>query len=244
MADDLCVEADGGWLNNTADLLSLLPTVLRLRDQAALPGHRVHVGCAGGIGTPEAAAAAFLLGAEFVLTGSVNQCTVEAATSAEVKDALQRANEYDVDTAPWGEMFELGVRARYLKRGLFFPARASKLHELWRRHTSLAELDDDTRTQVLDRYLDGGHTPRADSKAELAALFRRYFDRAFRLAVTGDQRSTVDYLVHCGPSMGAFNQAVAGTELESWRARTAEAVADVLMDGAAAHITARLATFR
>lgn len=244
MADDLCVEADGGWLSNTADLLSLLPAVLRLRDQAAVPGHRVHVGCAGGIGTPEAAAAAFLLGAEFVLTGSVNQCTVEAATSAEVKDALQRAHEYDVDTAPWGEMFELGVRARYLKRGSFFPARASKLHELWRRHASLAELDDDTRAQVLDRYLDGGSAPRADSKAELAALFRRYFDRAFRLAVTGDQESKVDYLVHCGPSMGAFNQAVAGTELEPWRARTVEAVADVLMEGAAAHITARLATFR
>ncbi|MGO4758684.1 nitronate monooxygenase, partial [Streptomyces sp. 2MCAF27] len=44
MADDLCVEADGGWLTSTADLLSLLPAVLRLRDEAALPGHRVHVG--------------------------------------------------------------------------------------------------------------------------------------------------------------------------------------------------------
>ncbi|WP_371478759.1 ACP S-malonyltransferase [Kitasatospora sp. NBC_00315] len=247
MADDLCVEADGGWLSSTADLLTLLPAVLRLRDGAALPGHRVHVGCAGGIGTPEAAAAAFLLGADFVLTGSVNQCTVEAATSAEVKDLLQEAREFDVDTAPWGDMFEFGVRARYLKRGLFFPARASRLHELWRRHTSLAELDEDTRTQVLDRFLGGeavrGAAPGADPKAELAAVFRGYFERGFRLAVTGDRNSRVDYLVHCGPSMGAFNQVVAGTALHSWRARTVEAVADTLMEGAAAHLTTRLRSF-
>ncbi|WP_328877590.1 ACP S-malonyltransferase [Streptomyces sp. NBC_00299] len=247
MADDLCVEADGGWLSSTADLLTLLPAVLRLRDTTATGGHRVHVGCAGGIGTPEAAGAAFLLGADFVLTGSVNQCSVEAATSAEVKDILQEAREYDVDTAPWGELFDLGVQARYLKRGLFFPARASRLHELWRRHGSLAELDDETRSQVLDRYLGGeapapvvaGSTP----EQQLAAVFRGYFTRGFRLAVSGDQRSRVDYLVHCGPAMGAFNQVVADTELHPWRARTVEAIADTLMDGAAGHLSARLGSF-
>ncbi len=73
--------------------------------------------------------------------------------------------------------------------------------------------------------------------------FRGYFERGFRLAVTGDQRSRVDYLVHCGPSMGAFNQVVAGTALHPWRARTVEAIADVLTEGAAAHITARLRRF-
>ncbi|MGY1495105.1 ACP S-malonyltransferase [Streptomyces sp. QTS52] len=247
MADDLCVEADGGWLSSTADLLTLLPAVLRLRDATATGGHRVHVGCAGGIGTPEAAGAAFLLGADFVLTGSVNQCSVEAATSAEVKDILQEAREYDVDTAPWGELFDLGVQARYLKRGLFFPARASRLHELWRRHGSLAELDDETRSQVLDRYL-GGEVPApvaagSAPEQQLAAVFRGYFTRGFRLAVSGDQRSRVDYLVHCGPAMGAFNQVVAGTELHPWRARTVEAIADVLMDRAATHLSARLCSF-
>ncbi|MGW7049576.1 hypothetical protein ACWGDT_44395 [Streptomyces avermitilis] len=37
MPDDLCVEADGGWACGTADPLPLLPAVLRLRDEAALP---------------------------------------------------------------------------------------------------------------------------------------------------------------------------------------------------------------
>ncbi|WP_406725042.1 ACP S-malonyltransferase [Streptomyces sp. GD-15H] len=247
MADDLCVEADGGWLSSTADLLTLLPAVLRLRDEAAGSGHRVHVGCAGGLGTPEAVTAAFLLGAEFVLTGSVNQCSVEAATSAEVKDILQAAREYEVDTAPWGELFEFGTRARYLKRGLFFPARATRLHELWRRHTSAAELDEATRSQILDRYLGGERpapeAPGTDPKQELADLFRTYFTRGFRLAVTGDERHRVDYLVHCGPAMGAFNQVVEGTDLQPWPVRTVEAIADTLMEGAAAHLTARLRAF-
>ncbi|MFE3636182.1 ACP S-malonyltransferase [Streptomyces sp. NPDC059168] len=248
MADDVCVEADGGWLTSTADLMTLLPAVLRLRDAAATAsGHRVHVGCAGGLGTPEAVAAAFLLGAEFVLTGSVNQCSAEAATSAQVKDVLQAAREYDVDTAPWGELFEFGTRARYLKRGLFFPARASRLHELWRRHASAAELDDETMTQVLDRYLGGAHpAPSAhgtDPKQELAEFFRAYFTRGFRLAVTGDDRHRVDYLVHCGPAMGAFNQVVEGTPLQHWSARTVETIADTLMEGAAGHLTARLGAF-
>ncbi|MEU4876771.1 ACP S-malonyltransferase [Streptomyces sp. NPDC021608] len=249
MADDLCVAADGGWLCTGADPLTLLPAVLRLRDAGASPGPRVHVGCAGGIGTPEAVAAAFLLGADFVLTGSVNQCSVEAATSDRVKDLLQRANEYDVDTAPSPYQFELGLRSRYLKRGLFFPARASALHELWRRNTTPADLDEATRTRILERYLGGEYqpptgprtTPAPDTgaRSEAAQPLRRYFDRGLRLALAGDPDHTVDYLVHCGPAMGAFNQAVAGTELEPWRARTVEAVGEVLMAGAAAHVTAR-----
>ncbi|WP_341720554.1 ACP S-malonyltransferase [Micromonospora sp. FIMYZ51] len=244
MADDLCVTADGGWVCDDTDALTLLPAVIRLRDAAALPGARVHVGCAGGIGTPAAAAAAFLLGADFVLTGSVNQCTVEADTSDRVKDLLARAREHDVVAAPWLDLLEHGVRARYLKRGLLFPARAGQLSDRWRGQAPDAALDGSTRTELLDRYLGGEQVPAAaagtDGRAEIAALGRAYAARGRRLAATGDEAATVDYLVHCGPAMGAFNQIVAGTDLQPWRARTVEAVADTLMDGAAAHLTARL----
>lgn len=58
--------------------------------------------------------------------------------------------------------------------------------------------------------------------------------------MTGDERSRVDYLIHCGPAMGAFDQTVASSDLRDWRARTVAAVADTLMDGAAAHVTGRL----
>ncbi|MDX3242199.1 hypothetical protein [Streptomyces sp. ME18-1-4] len=172
----------------------------------------MHVGCAGGIGTPEATAAAFLLGAEFVLTGSVKQCTVEAATSAEVKELLVRAGECDVESAQW-EMFELGVWARYVKRGLFFPTRANRLHELWRRQASLDELDEAVRSQILDSLLGGEAPAGADAKARLVSVPRGYFDRGFRLAVTG-----------------AFNQVVADTDLQPWQERTVEAVAGSVVD--------------
>ncbi|WP_435103802.1 ACP S-malonyltransferase [Arhodomonas sp. AD133] len=243
MADDLCVEAAGGWLDTTADLLTLLPTVRRLRDEAETPDFRVHVGCAGGLGTPEAVAAAFFLGADFVLTGSVNQCSVEAATSVEVKALLQGIQVHDVVTAPWGDMFEFGVQARYVKRGVFFPARASRLHDLWRTHESITELDDDTRQQVLGSYLGNEIStadlpPDNDPKAKLTSLFRHYFTRGLRLAVQGDSQHKVDYLIHCGPALGAFNQLVADTELQPWRARTVERIADTLMESAASYINA------
>jgi trans-AT polyketide synthase, acyltransferase and oxidoreductase domains len=53
-------------------------------------------GAAAGIGTPEAAAAAFIIGADFALTGSIHQCTVEAGTSCAVKDMLQEARVHDM----------------------------------------------------------------------------------------------------------------------------------------------------
>jgi trans-AT polyketide synthase/acyltransferase/oxidoreductase domain-containing protein len=133
-----------------------------------------------------------------------------------------------------------------LKRGLLFPARAARLHELWRGHTAGTALDASVRDRVVDRYLAGEHrpatppAPEGDGRAELAGLFRAYAERGLRLAVTGGGASRVDYLVHCGPAMGAFNQVVEDTELHPWRARTVEAISEVLMEGAAAHVTARL----
>ena len=92
LADDLCVEADSGGHTDMGVAAVLIPTIIRLRDrmqQQYQYARQVRVGAAGGIGTPEAAASAFLLGADFVLTGSINQCTVEAGMSDVVKDMLK-----------------------------------------------------------------------------------------------------------------------------------------------------------
>ncbi|WP_204369011.1 hypothetical protein [Methylocucumis oryzae] len=65
LASDLCVEADSGGHTDMGNAAVLLPAMLRLRDsyqqryQYAQP---VRVGLGGGIGTPESAAAAFVLG--------------------------------------------------------------------------------------------------------------------------------------------------------------------------------------
>jgi trans-AT polyketide synthase/acyltransferase/oxidoreductase domain-containing protein len=53
----------------------------------------------------------------------------------------------------------------------------------------------------------------------------------------------VDYQVHTGPALGAFNQWVKGTSLEDWRKRHVDAVAGHLMQGCAEYMTERLRAF-
>ncbi len=60
VAEDITVEADSGGHTDNRPLGALLPTILRLRDELVpAHGHHIRVGAAGGLGTPEAVAAAF-----------------------------------------------------------------------------------------------------------------------------------------------------------------------------------------
>src|SRR5579885_2852655 len=84
VAEDVTVEADSGGHTDNRPLAVILPAVCVVRDRlAAQHGYPrpPRVGAAGGIGTPAAAAAAFALGAAYVLTGSVNQSAVESGLS-------------------------------------------------------------------------------------------------------------------------------------------------------------------
>ena len=262
MADALCAEADSGGHTDQAVTMTLVPTVVRMRDEFTDKlryAHKIHVGAAGGIGTPEAAAAAFILGADFVLTGSINQCTVEAGTSEAVKNLLQRMDVRDTAYAPAGDMFELGAKVQVLKKGLFFPARANKLYALYCQHSSLEALDQRTRRELEDKYFkrpidavseetrayymahDPKHVERAecDSKHKMALIFRWYFVHTMRLALSGSKDQQVDYQVHCGPALGAFNRWVKGTELEDWRNRHVDVIAERLMQATAALLSQR-----
>ncbi|MFI1227464.1 MULTISPECIES: ACP S-malonyltransferase [unclassified Streptomyces] len=239
VADDLCLEADSGGHTDQGVALALLPSVRRLRDTVtAQYGYRqrVRLGAAGGIGTPEAAAACFLMGADFVTTGSINQCTAEAGTSEQVKDLLQDIDIQDTDYAPAGDLFEYGSRVQVLRKGVLFPARANKLYELYKRHDSLDEIDATTAGQLQTRYFGRtfdevyqevrAHHPAAeiekadqDPKHKMALVFRWYFGYSTQAALSGSDEGRVDYQVHCGPALGAFNQWVKGTELQDWRRR-------------------------
>ncbi|MFF0506722.1 ACP S-malonyltransferase [Streptomyces fimicarius] len=239
VADDLCLEADSGGHTDQGVALALLPSVRRLRDTvAAQYGYRqrVRLGAAGGIGAPEAAAACFLMGADFVTTGSINQCTVEAGTSDQVKDLLQDIDIQDTDYAPAGDLFEYGSRVQVLRKGVLFPARANKLYELYKRHDSLDGIDAATAGQLQTRYFGRtfdevyqevrAHHPAAeiekadqDPRHKMALVFRWYFAYSTQAALSGSDEGRVDYQVHCGPALGAFNQWVKGTELQDWRRR-------------------------
>jgi PfaD family protein len=129
MADDITVEADSGGHTDNRPLILLLPTILALREQIqAKFGYNqlIRIGAAGGIGNPASALAAFMMGAAYVVTGSVNQSCVEAAASAHSKRLLAQAEMTDVIMAPAADMFEMGVELQVLKRGTMFPMRAKK----------------------------------------------------------------------------------------------------------------------
>ncbi len=249
MADDICAEADSAGHTDGGVAYALTPSIMKLRDEMMEKyryQNKVRVGAAGGIGTPAAAAAAFILGADFILTGSVNQCTVEAATSDSVKDLLQQVNVQDTQYAPAGDMFEIGARVQVLKKGVFFPVRANKLYNLYCQFNSLDQIDEKTRIQIQERYFkrsfekvyedvkayyteNGIKKAEKDPKYKMALIFKWYFGYSTRLALNGSEENRVDYQVHCGPALGAFNQWVKGTELESWRARHADEIGNKLM---------------
>lgn len=263
LASDLCIEADSGGHTDMGVMSVLLPSMLRLRDsvqhqwQFANP---VRVGAGGGIGTPEAAACAFLLGADFIATGSINQCTVEAATSDAVKDMLEAIDVQDTAYAPAGDTFEHGSKIQVLRKGVFFPAKANKLYDLWRTHGSIDAIDAATQRQLQDKYFGRSfeevfretrqhyateamaELERAERnpKARMALIFRWYFVRSMRLALEGDREHAVDFQVHCGPALGAFNQWVKGSSFENWRNRHVDEVAERLMEGCADYLQHRL----
>lgn len=256
LADDLCAESDSGGHTDGAVSSVLVPTIIRIRDNICQEqgyAKKVRVGAAGGIGTPEAAAAAFILGADFIMTGSINQCTVEAGTSNQVKEMLQLIDIQDTEYAPAGDMFELGAKVQVMRRGIFFPARANNLYNLWRHYNSIDEIDAQTRKTLEEKYFGRsieavyGETkdfflktnPAEIEKAEnnpkhkMALIFKWYFVHSARLAMSGDSDDKVNFQVHTGPAMGAFNKWVKGTELEHWYNRHADHIGLKIMEGAA-----------
>lgn len=266
-SNEVCVEADSGGHTDMGIPTVLFPALKRLRDDMCaqynytLP---IHMGLAGGIGSPEAAAAAFTMGADFILTGSINQCTVEAGTSDAVKDLLQEINIQDTDYAPAGDMFEIGAKVQVLKKGVFFPARANKLHALYLQYGGLEEIPESVRKQLEERYFKRSfdqilaeakayllHSGRvaevqqldASPKKRMARVFKWYFAHTTQLALSGKVEERVDFQVHTGPALGSFNQWVKGTELASWRARHVDDLADRLMNGAAELLTSNYQRF-
>lgn len=256
VAQDLTAEADSGGHTDNRPAITLLPTLLALRDRFQAQyryKQALRVGAAGGIATPAAAAAAFAMGAAYVLTGSVNQACVESGSSDVVREMLARAEQADVAMAPAADMFEMGVKVQVLKRGTLFPMRAAKLYELYRAYSCLEEVPAVERAaleknlfrapleeiwrQTRDYFLrrDPGQVRRAERepKHKMALVFRWYLGQSSRWANAGESTRQVDYQVWCGPAMGAFNEWVKGSFLEDWRNRRVVTVALNILYGAA-----------
>jgi trans-AT polyketide synthase, acyltransferase and oxidoreductase domains len=252
VADDICVESDSAGHTDRGVALVLLPTIIALRDgqpQSVRIKWRTRIGAAGGLGTPASIAAAFILGADFVLTGSINQCTVEAGTSDAAKRLLQGAGALDTTYAPAGDLFEVGAEVQVLRHKSVFALNANRLFELYRRYGGWDEIDAVTQADVEKRilgrsfnevlaevraYATGrGRAFRGGRKAEMARVFKWYLAQTVMFALEGRPDKTAEYQIHCGPALGAFNQHVAGTPLAQWRNRYVAEIGELLMRGAA-----------
>ncbi|MFI6689766.1 PfaD family polyunsaturated fatty acid/polyketide biosynthesis protein [Streptomyces sp. NPDC050485] len=250
VADDITVEADSGGHTDGRPLVAVLPTILALARRKN-PG--VRVGAAGGLGDPGAVAAAYALGAAYVVTGTVNQMSVEAAVSDEAKAMLAQAGVADVAMAPSSDMFELGAKVQVLRRGTMFAARATRLRQLYVEHPSLESIPAPTR-ELLEREIfglpldevwkraeeywserDPAEIARAgaDPRHRMALTFRWYLGNASTWAVQGEPGRRSDYQLWCSPAAGAFNSWVAGGHLADPRQRTVTQIARNLLQGAA-----------
>jgi len=134
-----------------------------------------------------------------------------------------------------------------LKKGLFFPARANKLYALYQHYNSLDEIDEKTRNMIQEKYCHRSFEQiyqevrsyypaqeiakvERNPKLKMAAIFKWYFAHSTRVALSGDQEYKVDYQIHCGPALGAFNQWVKGTALEDWRNRHVDEIGEKLLN--------------
>ncbi len=256
MAYDLTAEADSGGHTDNRPALALLPTMLALKDEFMEKykfNEPLCVGLAGGIATPQSAAAAFSMGAAYILTGSINQSCVEAGICEDVKKMLCQAQQADVAMTPAADMFEIGARVQVLKRGTLFPVRAEKLYKFYQACNSFDEIDKKSKQEIEEKILQSSFNDvwestrdffkrtgnikeiekaQNNSKHKMALVFRSYLGLSSKWAIAGHVKRKMDYQIWCGPAIGAFNQWVKGSFLETHENRKTAEIALNLIFGA------------
>ncbi len=256
LADDVTAEADSGGHTDNRPAISLLPTMLSLRDEMMAKYNYQRplcVGLGGGIATPASCSAAFAMGAAYVLTGTVNQACVEAGISQTVRNMLAEARQADVTMAPAADMFEMGVKVQVLKRGTLFPQRAAKLYDLYSGYDCFENIPSRDRQVLTDKFFccsfddawnqtrnffiqrDPRQVQRAekDPRHKMALVFRSYLGQSSGWAKTGNPARKIDYQIWCGPAIGAFNEWCADSFLAHPENRKVVTVAMNLLLGAA-----------
>lgn len=256
MAQDLTVEADSGGHTDNRPAITLLPTMLALRDQYQAKynyNDSLRVGAAGGIATPASALGAFAMGAAYIVTGTVNQACKESGSSDLVREMLANAEQADVTMAPAVDMFEMGVKLQVLKRGTMFAMRGNKLYDIYKSYASIEEIPEIEKTKLEKTIFKMSFTevwqktedffnerdPRQiekankDAKHKMALIFRWYLGLSSRWANAGVEDRQIDYQVWCGPAMGAFNEWTKDTFLSETKNRDAVSIALNILFGAA-----------
>ena len=228
LADFLTIEADSGGHTDNRPALTLFPAMQTLAERLQsgfVDETKTLLGLGGGIATPQAVASAFSMGADYVLTGTINQSCVESGSSDLVRKMLAEVEQADVVMAPAADMFEMGVEVQVIKKGTMFPMRAKKLFETYRKYQRLEDIPETEKrfleNQVFRMTLNevwqetqnffAERNPAILVKAEqkpkikMGLVFRWYLGLSSRWANEGKTDRQLDFQVWCGPSMGAFN---------------------------------------
>ncbi len=259
VAQDITVEADSGGHTDNQQAVTLLPTMTALRDRLQAEHNyevQLRVGAGGGVATPASAAAFFSMGAAYIVTGTINQCSIEAGTSDTVREMLAQAQQADITMAPAADMFEMGVQVQVLKRGTMFAMRGARLYDIYRSCDGLDSIPlaersvlektifrapletiwEQTKAFFQDR--DPAQVTRAESdkKHRMALVFRWYLGQSSNWANTGEPSRKIDYQIWCGPAMGAFNEWVKGTFLEDYQNRKVATIAFNILYGTAVQL--------
>lgn len=261
MAQDITVEADSGGHTDNRPALSLFPTIKaqanQVQKQFGYP-QPLRIGLGGGIATPASAVAALSMGAAYLVTGTINQACIESGTCDTVRQMLAETRQADITMAPSGDMFELGVKVQVVKRGTMFSIRAHKLYDLYKTYASIDALPADERDKLEKTFFRAPLTtiweqtrsyfsvrdPRqvekaeADPKYKMALVFRWYLGQSPVWANQGEESRKIDYQIWCGPAMGAFNEWVKGSFMETPAQRRVVDVAYNILFGAAVLIRA------
>jgi PfaD family protein len=256
VADDVTVEADSGGHTDNRPLVSLLPTMIAYRHELQAKYNykqSVRIGAGGGISTPASMLAAYMMGADYVVTGSINHASLESGACPHTRELLCKAGMADVIMAPCADMFEMGVKVQVLRSGTFYAMRAQKLYDLYSQYESIEAIPATEREKIekqifkqsLDEIWAGTRQffqqrdpsqiekAEADPKKKMALIFRWYLGLSSRWSVIGDKDREMDYQIWCGPGMGTFNDWVHGTYLEGPAQRSVVDINRQLLHGCA-----------
>ena len=200
MTSSIIAEADSGGHTDKQPAISLLPEILYLRDKMKNQYDKaisICIGLGGGIATPESALAAFSMGADFIVTGSINQSCIESGTSNPVREILSMISQSDFSLAPSADTFELGGRVQVVKKKTKFSSRAKFLEKMYHENSSLNDIKEEDKKfleekifrkdlesewqTTLDFFQKKGKPINEDTlteKQKMALLFKSYLGQS------------------------------------------------------------------
>jgi PfaD family protein len=253
MVDAITMEGDSARNSNGGNILYKFPELNKLRDYTLRKNninYDVFLGAAGGIGSHISAYNMFNIGADYIVTGSINQCSVESGTSDKVKNLLASSMISDIIKAPYFNNLEYSTDIYVLKKGTLFPMRANTLYDFYKKSKTIEELSKDDliklEKQIFKKsintvlhdskeYFKNNKLSNIEklSKETMLLILKWYLTITYNWSKLDDETKQLDYQIWTSPAMGIFNLWVKDTYLENHKNRYVTDIADIILKGAA-----------